>query len=150
MSSCCLPSSYVDPSVADFKAYYPRDFIYGTANCQVTDADIAKALADTAYFINPALFCSQADYTLGFLTLAAHFLVVNMRASSQGISGSYTWLANSKSVGSVSESFSIPQRILDNPMFAMLAQTNYGAKYLFLVLPKLTGVMFSVYGRTHA
>lgn len=141
--------SYVFPSVLTFKDYFFRDFPYGEDPAtSVLDADINKAYGQANVNINQNLFSSQADFTIGYLLLAAHFLVVDLRMSSQGISGTYAWVATSKSVGSVSESFQVPQRILDNPEFAMLAQTNYGAKYLQLLLPRLTGQVFSVLGST--
>ena len=80
--------------------------------------------------------------------MAAHYLVTNLRASSQGINGQYAWLEQSKGAGAVNQSFAIPQRILDNPLFAMLTKTNYGASFLQLVLPQLTGQMFNAYGMT--
>jgi hypothetical protein len=114
------------------------------------DQDITNALADAAASINDELFVSQEAYTSGYLNLAAHFLVMSLRASSQGIAGSYSFLEASKSVGSVSQSVSIPQQILDHPVLSMLAKTNYGAKYLALVLPYLAGRVFTVCGATSA
>lgn len=140
---------YDKPTVNTFKEYFYRDFPYGSdMNTSVLDKDIEKAFGQANVNINEALFSSQTDFSIGYLLLSAHFLVVDLRMSSQGISGAYSWLVASKSVGSVSESFSIPQRILDNPEFAQLAQTNYGAKYLQLLLPRLSGQMFSVHGST--
>jgi len=141
--------AYNNPTVTEFKEYYYRDFPYGVdPDTSVLDQDIAKAYGQTNVNINQALFSSQDDYTIGYLLLAAHFLVVDLRMSSQGISGAYSWIQTSKSAGSVSSGFQIPQRILDNPEFAMLTQTNYGAKYLQLLLPRLTGQMYSVQGST--
>lgn len=142
--------SYTDPSVDDFKAYFARDFTYGATTATVMDSDITTGLADSTVFINPDLFESQNSYSTGFLLLAAHFMVLSLRAANQGLSGQYPWVQQSKGVGSVNESFAIPQRIMDNPEFAMLTKTYYGAKYLFLVLPALSGQMFAVCGRTHA
>lgn len=140
---------YSNPTIDDFKNYFTRDFPYGTdPQTSVLDADIGKAFGQTNFAINPALFSSQENYTLGYLWLSAHWLVVDLRASSQGISGQFNWLETNKSVGSVSEGFSIPQRILDNPRFAMLSKTNYGAKYLELLLPALAGQVFIACGRT--
>lgn len=138
-----------NPTIPDFKTYFSRDFIYGITPNTVMDDDISKAFQDADVFINPCLFQAQADYNVGFLNLAAHFMVTSLQSSSQGVSGSYDWLVNSKSVGNVSVGTSIPQRILDNPEFAALSKTNYGAKYLFMVLPLLSGVMFPVRGKTH-
>jgi hypothetical protein len=138
------------PGVTDFKAYFFRDFPYGTTVDTVQAADITNALAEAAFNANEAILTTQAKYTLGYLLLAAHYLVVNLRASSQGIAGKYTWLPASQSAGSIAASYQIPQRILDNPELAMLAQTPYGARYLSLILPLLAGQVFAVCGRTHA
>lgn len=140
---------YTNPTVADFKAYYFRDFPYGTnISTSVTDADINKAFGQANINISQELFATQETYNIGYLLLAAHYLVVDLRMSSQGINGQYSFLEQSKSVGSVSQSFAIPQRILDDPYFSMLSRTNYGAKYLEIIIPQLAGNVFVVYGST--
>ena len=97
-----------------------------------------------------AFWSDQASYNVGYLLLSAHYLVMNLRASSQGINGQFAWLEQSKSVGSVSAAYGIPQRIMDNPEFAVFTKTNYGAQYLALLLPQLAGQVYNVAGRTHA
>lgn len=139
---------FTPPSVADFKAYYVRDFPYGSLTTQVMDADITNAIADVAYNFNIALFPDQTTYTLGYLCLSAHFLVQNLQASSQGIAGSYNWLSVGKGAGSVNDSYAIPQQILDNPLLAMYSRTRYGMKFLELILPQLAGQYFSSCSRT--
>lgn len=140
---------FLNPTVQDFKNYFTRDFPYGSdPTTGVTDADIAKAYGQTNINFSQSLWSAQADYTIGYLLLAAHYLVIDLRMASQGINGRYTWIETSKSVQGVAQGFQVPQRIIDNPEFAMLAQTNYGAKYLNLVLPQLSGQVFSVCGRT--
>lgn len=141
---------YIQPSISDFKSYFFRDFPYTPDGdlTGVTDADITNAMQLAAVNFNQALFGDQQSYQVAFLLLSAHFLVMNLRASSQGIAGQYEWLQNSKSAGSVSEGLSIPDRIMENPEFAMLSKTTYGAQYLFMILPQLTGQMFIAYGRT--
>ena len=141
--------AYTDPDVPTFKNWFNRDFPYGNSDLTtVQDADITKALNLQANTINQCLFASQNVYTPGALLLAAHYLVLNLRASSQGIAGKYDWLTGSKGVGSVNSSFQIPPRILENPEFAILCSTTYGVQYLYLILPLLTGQMFSVAGGT--
>jgi hypothetical protein len=145
--------AYTIPAVSDFKAMFFRDFPYGGTNGDLTtvqDQDIVQGINDAGINFNPNLFADQSSFNTGYLLLSAHFMVLNLRNSSQGINGQYPWMQSSKSVGSVSESFQIPQRILDNPEYAMLSKTTYGSKFLFLVLPQLTGQMFSVCGRTNA
>ncbi len=141
--------SYTKPVVADFKTYFFRDFPYGgDLNTAVTDQDITNAFGDVDTFFNEDLAADQPSYTLYYLLLSAHFLVVNLRNSSQGIAGAYSFLSSSKGAGAVSEGIAIPQRIQDNPELSMLAKTNYGAKFLQLILPQLVGQVFTVCGGT--
>ena len=135
---------FTTPTIAEFKSKFSRDFPYGSDTTTVMDADITSALGDAAFGINSELFGTQENYTLGYLLLTAHNLVLNLRASSQGIAGQYSFLQGSKGVGSISESFAIPQRILENPILAMYCKTHYGAKYISFVLPMLSGQMFTV------
>lgn len=140
------------PTVQDFKNQFFRDFPYGGTNGDLTtvqDQDITRAIENAGINFSEALFANQSTFSNGYLLLTAHFLVLNLRASSQGMNGKFPWLQSGKGVGSVNESFAIPQRILDNPEYAMLASTNYGAQFLFLVLPQLTGQIFATYGRTN-
>ena len=141
--------AFSNPSVQDFKDFFNRDFPYGDdPNNFVLDSDIAKAFQFTNVNMNQSLFGDQGSYTVGYMLLSAHYLVTNLRASSQGMNGQYNFLQNSKSVSAISEAFSIPQRILDNPDWAMLCKTNYGAQFIQLVLPQMGGQMWIAYGST--
>lgn len=140
---------YTAPTVQQFQTQFVRDFRYGTdPNNFVLDQDITNAFNLVEMSINQALWPSQLAYQTAYGYLAAHFMVLNLRASSQGLNGQYNWAQNSKSVGSVSESFTIPQRIIDNPDFMQYMKTNYGAMYLNLLWPLLNGQVFTVMGRT--
>lgn len=141
-----------NPTVQNFQAQYFRDFPYGLSNGDLTtvqDADIQAAINKTALFINPALYTNQAAYNNGFLALSAHYLVLSLRASSQGIAGQWPWMVTSKGVGGVSEGITIPEWVLRNPMWSVLTTTNYGMDFLFGVLPNLVGQMFTVFGPAH-
>lgn len=141
--------AFSNPSVADFKSFFDRDFPYGTDMAtSVLDSDITKAFVMTNVNFNPDFFADQGSYNVGYLLLSAHYLVMNLRASSQGMNGQFNFLQNSKAVGQVSEGFAIPQRILDNPEWAILMKTNYGAQYMQLILPQLSGQIFIAYGST--
>lgn len=141
--------AYSNPTIAEFKTYFARAFPFGTdPETSVTDVDIANAFLMTNTQINPELFCDQSSYTLGYLNLSAHYLVLNMRSSSQGLQGQFAFLEQSKTVGSVSQSFAIPDRILDNPYWSIFMKTNYGALYLQMILPGLTGQIYVVAGST--
>lgn len=141
---------FTAPTIAEFKAQFFRDFPYGTTTSQVMDQDITNAINTAGLNINPCLFGTQANYVLAYCLLAAHYLVLSLRASSQGIAGQYSWLQASKGVGGVNEAFTIPQRILDNPYWAALSKTTYGAQYLELVIPLTVAPMFTVRGHTKA
>ncbi len=141
--------AYTNPSVAEFKSFFARDFPYGTdPNTSVLDADIAKAFVMTNVNMNQGLFGYQESYNVGYLLMSAHYLVMNLRASSQGINGQFSFLEQSKSVASVAQSFAIPQRILDDPYLSILAKTNYGAEFLALVLPQICGALSIAPGST--
>ena len=138
---------YTAPTIAMFIAMFVRDFPYGTdPNDCVTNNDITNAFNMVDQKINPALWGNQNSYNVGYLLLAAHYLVTALRASSQGLNGQYSWVQNSKSVGAVTESFTVPQRMIDNPDLMMLTKTTYGAQYLELILPLLCGQILSVCG----
>jgi hypothetical protein len=142
---------FTNPAVADFKTQFTRDFPFGTdPNTSVLDSDITRAFIQVNVNINPCLFADQGTYSLAYLLLTAHYLVMNLRSSSQGLNGQFSWLNASRGVGQVNESFTIPQRILDNPTFSMLTKTNYGAQYLDLVLPMLSGAFGIAPGHTQA
>lgn len=144
---------WTNPTVVDFQTQYFRDFPYGFDNgdlSQVQNQDIQAALQKAAAFINPSLYAGQQPYNVGFLALAAHYLVLSLRASSQGIAGQWPWMVVSKGVGGVSEGIQIPQWVMDNPVWSALSTTNYGMDFLFGVLPNLVGQMFTVFGPAHA
>jgi hypothetical protein len=53
----------------------------------------------------------------------------------------------SKSVGSVSESYAVPQWMLNNPQYSSFLQTGYGRKYISLIQPYLVGNIIFTAGR---
>lgn len=142
--------TYTFPTVDDFKNYFNRDFPYGTdIETSISDQDINKAFQQSNLQINSNLCPDQSFFTLAYLLLSAHYLVEDIRASSQGIMGQYNFMQTSKGAAGVSESFGIPDEILKDPNFNMYCKTNYGKKYLAMMLPRIRGAMFSVRGYTH-
>jgi len=112
----------------------------------VSDLDITNAYAEACITFNDALFDDDDDIVLGYLYLAAHYLVNDLNAGGQN--SSQAGFANSRSVGNVSESYSIPQWQLDDPILSFYAGSSYGRKYLNLILPRLTGNIATVEGCT--
>lgn len=141
--------AFNNPAVSDFQAQFFRDFNFGTDmnNCVVTQ-DITNAFVKTNAAINQAMWPDQATYTMGYCLLAAHFMVISLRASSQGINGQWNWAQNNKAAGPISEGFEIPDRIKGNPDFMQYYKTNYGAQYMNLLWPQLSGQVFTVQGHT--
>lgn len=139
----CLNSAVlgvVPTNNIDWKNIEPNDLI--------SDLDITNAFAEACISFNDSLFSDSDDMILGYLYLTAHFLVNDLNAG--GVDGGQIGIANSRSVGNVSESYSIPQVYLDNPTFAFLSRSSYGAKYLNMVIPRLAGNMACVWGGTNA
>lgn len=116
---------------------------------KVTDDDINLAIAAAQPNVNPEFFGSQAAFTIGFNYLAAHMLVENVLASVEGLASQYSWLTASKTVDGISQSFTIPQRIQDDPFLASLSTTRYGANFLKLILPWLVGHTAPLYRETN-
>lgn len=115
----------------------------------ISDLDINNAFTEACITFNDALFTSDDNLKLGFLYLSAHYLVHDLNAN--GVSGvGQVGIVNSRSVGSVSEGFTIPQAYLDNPIYSFYAKSTYGIKYLNMVLPRLPGNVVAIEGATIA
>lgn len=135
-------------TVADFKAHFVRDFSYGSTSDTVMDADISKAFTEASVNFNTALFSTDDQIKMAFLYLAAHYLVSDLQNAVAGLNQNSPNIVASRSVGSVSESYAIPEAYLKDPTIAYLSKTGYGQKYLSLVLPALVGNVASVAGWT--
>lgn len=114
----------------------------------IQDLDIEKAFAEAQVNLNQSLFSSDANIRMGYLYLTAHYLVNDIRAGLAGISAVGMFPLTSRSAGSVSESYSIPQAYLDNPVYTFYTTSSYGLKYLSLVLPQIVGNVGAVAGWT--
>ena len=138
-------------TVAEFKTWFSRDFPYSDDGdlTGVTSADIQKAFAEANMNFNPSLFDTEENLKLGFLYLAAHYLCIDLQNSAQGINGKYEGLMSSKSVGSVSVGYTIPNWVTEHPIYSLLTQTRYGMKFLSLIIPLLIGNIRAVKGATH-
>lgn len=141
--------AYTYPTIDDFKAYWVRAFPFSTdPTLGVTDADISNALNLAQINGGQCPWPNQNTFSIAQENLAAHYLSLSLSATSGGAGGTYSWIESSKSVQGVAQSFTIPQSIANNPYFAMLTSTRFGAMYFQMIYPYLTGVMFSVQGTT--
>lgn len=107
---------------------------------KVTDFDIANAqVAALQFNVSQGLFLNQQAFTYAMNLLSAHYLCRIAGASQAGLAGKADWVTNSKTVGDVSESYTIPDRLLRSPFFSKLGSTTYGAQFLELLSPQLIG-----------
>ena len=107
------------------------------------DSDILEAINEAFVNFNEGLFPDEATAKLVFLFLVAHYLTIDFGIATGGIQ---VGLTTSKSVGSVSESYSIPNWLLNNAALSSYATTPYGIKYASLIRPYLVGNFFIVKG----
>lgn len=146
-------------TIAQFKGRFNRDFVYATVPDSiksaipdpdyVEDQDIQNAFNDAQSVFNQGLFPNDTVLTLGYLYLSAHMLCCNINAANAGINNPASMPVNARSVGSVSESYTIPTEYTENPILAAYTQTSYGLKYLAIVLPAMVGNIMAVNGGTN-
>lgn len=100
------------------------------------DNDILEAYAEAKVNFNESLFPDEATALKVFLFLAAHYLTVDFQ---NALGGTNIGIATSKSVGSVSEGYTIPQYIQNSPALSAYCTTGYGVKYASLMYPYIIG-----------
>jgi hypothetical protein len=121
----------------------------------VTPADITRALAEAGMSFNEGLWGNVTEKSTAFLYLAAHYLVLNVQAAggllpqgaAKGIKSGGGGVVQSKSVGSVSVSYALPQSIIESPILGQYMRTDFGQKYLALIYPRLVGNIGIVSGQ---
>lgn len=114
----------------------------------IQDSDILRAFNEAKVNFNAALFGDDDMVKMVFLYLAAHYLVIDLNNAMNPLAVGFMGFTQSKSVGSVSESYAVPQWMLNNRTLSAYAQTGYGRKYLSLIQPYLIGNLIFVPGRT--
>lgn len=148
-----------DITLNDFKNWFTRDFQYATPvgalepviSCPkdyVTDHDITKSYTEAKMMFNEGLFGTDEDLRMCFLYLAAHYLVNDLQTSAQGVGSTGYLSVNSRSVGSVSESYTVPDWMASDPVLSTFMTTRYGQKYLSLIRPLLIGAVAVYRGNT--
>lgn len=116
----------------------------------IQDSDIERAFEEATASFNTSLFGDTDIGDLAYTYLAAHYLVMDSRAAVSGLTGTGTFNESSKSVGSVSISYQIPQAFQNDPIAEYYSKTPYGQKYLSFLLPRIIGNVQSVEGGTKA
>lgn len=141
----CLENGTTETPTDDTK----WELVAGDVDDYVLDEDIQKAFAEAQTIFNQALLGTDEQIRIGYMYLTAHYLVNDLRTAMRGIQSTGEQLMSSRSVGSVSESYSIPAAWTDNPIYNFLAKTGYGLKYLSMVLPRMVGNIGTVAGWTN-
>lgn len=129
---------------SDFTSYFSADF----ALADIAEGSISRAFLEAKININPGIFTSDDALTIGFFYLVAHYLTLNIRAAASGIMGVGQQIVTSASVAGISESYGIPEDYLKNPYLNAFAKTEYGLRYLQMIIPNLVGVIGCVDGAT--
>lgn len=141
-------------TLANFKAYFTRDFTYGAASDTVQDGDITRAIAEANAQFNAGLFVVGDDLEIAFELLTAHVLVRNIQAAGgidkkgRGVRSSGMFAISSKSAGPASVSYQLPTELAESPVLNEYLTTAYGQKYLQLLVPHLSGNMQIAAGST--
>ena len=100
------------------------------------DEDIQEAIQEASINFNKSLFgdCNKAKTAFGLLV--AHYLTIDFN---NAIGANNIGIPTSKSVGSVSEGYTIPAWLNNNEALSVFATTGYGVKYASLLRPYLVG-----------
>lgn len=148
---------YVEPnfyeSLIDGNTIPPPDtqnwkLINDSVDNYISDNDILRAFAEAKINFNPGFFKDDDTAIMVFCYLAAHYLVIDLNNAQNPLGLGFMGFTQSKSVGSVSESYAVPQWMLNNQVLSAYAQTCYGRKYLSLIQPYLIGNIMLIPGRT--
>ena len=117
-----------------------------SVNNYVTDNDIERAWKEALVSFNLELCGTDDDATIIFLYLVAFYLAYDLQLAAGGAFGQVVFPATSVTVGSVSESYYVPQTYLENPVLGFYARNGFGLKYLNMIYPKLIGNVKAVAG----
>lgn len=110
------------------------------------DTDIENAMTEASVnFPSKAVIADENKRKLMFLYLTAHYLTIDFR---NALGSNQVGIVTSKSVGSVSESYSLPPYLNNRPALSAYTTTGYGIKYATLIAPYLCGAIFIARGRT--
>lgn len=139
-------------TATQFKTKFDRgEFTYGVSLPSVRDKDIADAIENALALFNQNLYPAvSTEYptdvkTLALLYLTAHELVKILEETDSN--GQSKFNQNSRSVGSISESLTIPEW-MNQDIFSYYTTTAYGIRFLMISKPYMDGVCYTVAGAT--
>lgn len=134
-----VPDEPIDPEV-------PEEQV--SDEC-VSTPDIERAICDAERSFNANCLDAKSR-KVAMLYLTAHFLILNLKLGSEGVSSQGGYGEASQSVGSVSVSYNAaPDYVKNNPFVNSLMKTGYGQRYFEMAYNcMLKSRIFIVKGRT--
>lgn len=135
--------SLVDNNTADVTDSESWQVIKEDESYYINDGDIEKAISEATLGFNKDLFEDCESKKLAMLYLIAFYLVVDIKNGMAGISSNaYASFVSNKSVGNVSEGYSVPAWVSGNPTYSIYLDNGYGKKYLSFIIPRITGFLY--------
>ncbi len=138
-------------TVAEFKVQFNRDFNYGDGTDSIMDSDITKGINEAMLMFNCGLW-STSEVKIAFLYASAHMMVVAVQAAgglgapkkALGATNRGGGVIGNKSVGQVSVQYAgLETWVQKYPILSDFLRTDYGAKYLLLLKPRMVGNIFT-------
>lgn len=128
---CIVDSSTNIPTTTtDWKLYDDSVLNY------TQDEDIQEAIQEASINFNKNLFSDCIKAKTAFGLLVAHYLTIDFY---NALGVNTVGIPTSKSVGSVSEGYTIPAWLNNSEVLSTFASTGYGIKYASLIRPYLVG-----------
>ncbi len=121
----------------------------GNKQDYILNEDIENAFIEAQANFNQSLYTKEEFCENAYLYLTAHYLVNDIR-NGTGLNSTGGLMSTSRSVGSVSESYTIPAWMQNNPLLSFYTTTYYGVKYINLTRSQAIGRMGIVFGKTTA
>ena len=124
------------------------ELVNDTVDDYLSDNDILRAFKEAKVNFNAGLFEEEETAKMVFLYLSAHYLIIDLNNAQNPLAMGFMGFTQSKSVGSVSQSFALPDFVTKNAVLSQYMQTGYGAKYVSLIYPYLIGNVLLIKGKT--
>lgn len=140
-------------SLTDSNTTLPTDtdnwvIVNETVDNYIQDEDIEEAFNEAKINFNPNLFPTDGVAKIPFLYLAGHYLLIDININLNPLATGAVGITQSKSVGSVSESYALPEWMTKDPILSAFGQTQYGRKYISLIQPYMIGNVMYFDGAT--
>lgn len=143
------------PGVADFKAKFNREFVYGDGQDTVMNSDIERALSEVIPYYNRALLPDPASQNSAYLYAAAHLMVLNIQGAGGlsavklglGVDNQAEGIQLSKGLDAANVSYQAPpDYVTSSPTLQFFWTTTFGRAYVGMIYHALLGNMAVVAG----